>query len=193
MSATILSGTRLGPGNFTLYTNSTGGNVRLIFHHLFVHGQTNVDTYSTRRMVVTGGSGGIVAYPMAGSFHSLPSDFNLTQRVRIQIGKGICVQDSYIEGIGDGSREAYVGGVVRTVIWDPVYPGGARYRLAQGPQSFPTEIMLRNGQSVVFEAGKRNTTRDSAMGSPTSLYSGSLNSSVNQFIGYNATVIPEGG
>lgn len=190
MAATILSGTRLGPGNFTLYTNSTDSNVRVIFHHLFIHGQTNVDTYSTRRMVVTGGSGGIVAYPMAGSFHSLPSDFNLTQRVRIQIGKGICVQDSYVEGIGDGSREAYVGGVVRTVIYDPAL---RVYRLAQGPQSFPTEIMLRNGQSIVFEAGKRNNTRDSVMGSPTSLYSGSLNSSVNQFIGYNATVIPEGG
>jgi len=193
MAATILSGTRVGPGNFTLHTNTSGENQRLIFHHLFVHGQTPVDTYSTRRMVVTGGSGGIVAYPMAGSYHSLPSDFNLTQRIRIQIGKGICVQDSFVEGIGDGSRDSYVGGVVRTVVWDPVFPGGARYRLAQGPQSFPTEIMLANGQSVVFEAGKTSSTRDQSMGSPTSLYNGPLNNGVNQFIGYNITVIPEGG
>lgn len=190
MAATILSGTRVGPGNFTLHTNTSGGNQRLIFHHLFVHGQRTVETYSTRRMVITNGSGGIVAYPMMGSFQTLPSDFILTQRVRIQVGKGIAVHDAEVTEINETPHNIIVNGVVMNFIWDPALRS---YRLAQGPCSFPTEIMLRNGQSVVFEAGKTSSTRDTSMGSPTSLYDGPLNSGVNQFIGYNVTVIPEGG
>jgi hypothetical protein len=173
MAATILSGTQTPTGNFTLYTNNTSGNVRLIIHHLFIHGQTNNTIYSTRRVDITGGSHGTVSFP-SSHYHSDPSLAGIIQRVRVQTGKGLSVEDNNQAIFSESETtplNIYVNGCVRTVI-APGAPGSSVRQLAEGPQSFPTEILMRPGQSMVFVAST---------------------STSKQYFSFNITVMPEDG
>ena len=60
-------------------------------------------------------------------------------------------------------------GTVRTVVIDPI---GTAPKSAIGPQVFPTEILMRPNQSMVFEASS---------------------STSQQYISFNITVMPEDG
>jgi hypothetical protein len=176
MAATILSGTATPKGNFTLYTNNTGQNVRLIIHHLFVHGairdaaigSSAEGFYGTKRVSITGGSHGTLQLPASLYYQQYDIDNNSTTqvlRIRLGVGKGIAVEDRQEPDnvISDNSN-----GCVRTIIRDE----NNNIRFAEGPQVFPTEILMRSGQSMVFES------------------SGSFG---DQFISFNITVMPEGG
>ena len=167
MAATILSGTQTPTGNFTLYTNNTSGNVRLIIHHLFIHGQTVETIYSTRRVDITGGSHGTVSFPNS-HYHSDPSLAAIVKRIRVQVGKGLVMEDNNNNSTFP-ILNVYENGCVRTVIQSSSDPGP---RLAEGPQSFPTEILMRPGQSMVFVASS---------------------STSQQYISFNITVMPEAG
>jgi hypothetical protein len=168
MSAQILSGTQTPTGNFTLYTNNTVGNVRLIIHFLFVHGQTNVNTYSTRRVNITGGSHGTLQLPANLYFQTNAS---MVQRIRLGVGKDIAAEDVTVE-IGGNSPVSQNGSVRTVVIDSTTSPFNSTPKLAPGPQVFPTEILMRPGQSMVFEAAS---------------------STSQQYISFNITAMPEGG
>ena len=164
MASQILSGNITPTGNYTLYTNNTGQNVRLIIHFLFVHGQTNVATYSTRRVNITGGSHGTLQLP---ANHYFQTNANLVQRIRLGVGKDIAVEDAVPETVGNPT--VLQNGCVRTVVSSTT---STTPTLAPGPNVFPTEILMRPNQSMVFEA---------------------MSSSASQFISFNITVMPEGG
>lgn len=161
MAATILSGTVTPTGNYTLYTNNITPqqNVRLIIHTLFVHGSEDVDgPYATRRVQVTGGSHGTLSLPIS----NFMSTFTRVRSIRLQVGKGLVTNDTIEE---QGQYDVFEGGVVR------VHSNNSTVS-ASAPQSFPTEIVLRNGQSLLFEAST---------------------STSQQYISFNITVMPEGG
>ena len=162
MAAQILSGSVTPTGNYTLYTNNTGQNVRLIIHFLFVHGARDDITYSTRRVNITGGSHGTLQLPANSVFQINP---NTIQRIRLGVGKDIAAEDVVPE-VG-GNTTVSQNGAVRTIINE-----GRGNVFAGGPQVFPTEILMRTNQSMVFEAS-----------SPTS----------RQYISFNITAMPEGG
>lgn len=167
MASQILSGSVTPTGNYTLYTNNTGQNVRLIIHFLFVHGQTANKTYSTRRVNITGGSHGTLQLP---ANHFFQTSASAVQRIRLGVGKDIAVEDSVLE-VG-GNPTVMQNGCVRTVVIDSSGGFGSGPRVAPGPQVFPTEILMRPNQSMIFEA---------------------MSSSAAQFISFNITVMPEGG
>ena len=174
MAATILSGTQTPTGNFTLYTNNTSGNVRLIIHFLFVHGAIKDSVtggpllYSTKRVDITGGSHGTLQLPASLFYQQYVFDNNSTTevlRIRLGIGKDIAVEDRQEP---DGTISENANGCVRTIVKDDL----GTVRFAEGPQIFPTEILMRPGQSMVFVAG--------GVG-------------IQQFISFNITVMPEAG
>jgi hypothetical protein len=168
MAAQILSGTQTPTGNYTLYTNNTSGNVRLIIHFLFVHGAINNATYNTRRVNITGGSHGTLQLPANLYFQT---DASMVQRIRLGVGKDIAVEDVTIEAAGNNTVSQ--NGAVRTVVVDPnSSPFNTTPKLAGGPQVFPTEILMRPNQSMVFEA---------------------MSTTARQYISFNITVMPEGG
>jgi hypothetical protein len=162
MAATILSGTQTPTGNFTLYTNNTSGNVRLIIHFLFVHGAKDSTTYSTRRVNITGGSHGTLQLPANLYFQT---NANQVQRIRLGVGKDIALEDVVAEA--GGNTTVIQNGAVRTIVNE-----GLGNIFAGGPQVFPTEILMRPNQSMIFEASS-STSR--------------------QYISFNITVMPEGG
>lgn len=170
MAAQILSGQVTPQGNYTLYTNNTGQNVRLIIHLLWIAGAVNDSTYSTRRVLITGGTAGILYLPIANFFWTSPG---AVQRLDVRIGKGVAISDTDISqftGSQDPTNNTTYGGdtgYVRTIVFD-----GVRSRPAEGAQVFPTEILMRPNQSMIFEAS-----------SPSS----------RQLIAFNITAMPEGG
>lgn len=179
MAATILSGTVTPTGNYTLYTNNTNGNVRLIIHSLFIYGQpSETSRYRTKRVNITGGSHGTLSLPSSAA---QVTNTDLTN-IRVQIGKGLAMQDSYDPvtektaanasepaGAVEAQSNIYINGMITSFRRDALTN---LLTLANGPQSFPTEIMLRNGQAIQFEAPA---------------------STAQQYISFNITVMPEGG
>ena len=176
MAAQILSGSVTPTGNYTLYTNNTGGNVRLIIHHLFVHGKANNNEpdltgankpsgssgfYSTRRVNITGGSHGTLQLPSNLYYQAQPSR---VVRIRLGVGKDIGLEERYDIGELPAANKS----AVRVTVTD----SNNGLKFAEGPQIFPTEILMRPNQSMVFEASS---------------------SSELQFISFNITVMPEGG
>jgi hypothetical protein len=166
MAAQILSGTQTPTGNFTLYTNNTSGNVRLIIHFLFVHGGKNDTAYSTRRVNITGGSHGTLQLPANLYFQTTAS---AVRRIRLGVGKDIAHEDVVVEA--GGNSPVTQNGAVRTIVLDPNISTSSE-SFAGGPQVFPTEILMRPNQSMVFEA---------------------MSTTARQFISFNITVMPEGG
>jgi len=163
MAAQILSGTVTPIGNYTLYTNNTEQNVRLIIHFLFVHGAKDSSSiYSTRRVNITGGLHGTLQLPANLYFQDSP---NQVQRIRLGLGKDIALEDVSPEA--GGNSTVTQNGLVRTIVNE-----GRGNIFAGGPQVFPTEILMRTKQSMVFEASS-STSR--------------------QYISFNITAIPEGG
>lgn len=168
MAAEILSGTVTPTGNFTLYTNNTGQNVRLIIHHLFVHGGSFSNTpYSTRRVNITGGSHGTLRLPSSQIFEN--RNPQIVQRIKLGIGKEIAVEDQInnADAPTAATQNIIQNGCVRTILLE-----NGVFSAASGPQTFPTEIVMRPNQQMVFEAS-----------SSTSV----------QFISFNITAMPEGG
>jgi hypothetical protein len=161
MAATILSGTQTPTGNYTLYTNNTGQNVRLIIHFLFVHGGD--DLYFTKRVNITGGSHGTVQFPASLVYQGSPASI---KNIRLGIGKNIAYEDVVPVTTTTVQSTQIENGVVRTAIT------GTPTTFAPGPQVFPTEIVMRANQSMVFEASS---------------------STSKQYISFNITVMPEGG
>jgi hypothetical protein len=169
MAASILSGTVTPIGNYTLYTNNTGQNVRLIIHTLFVYGRFGNSPYSTRRVNITGGSHGTLQLPISVAQVTTSE----IERIRIQVGKDLATHDHFDPNVETATVNStihtiLVGGVV-SVVRRNTSTGNS---FVSGPQSFPTEIMLRSGQSIQFEASS---------------------STLQQYISFNITVMPEGG
>jgi hypothetical protein len=142
MASQILSGSVTPTGNYTLYTNNTGQNLRLIIHFLFVHGAINNTTYSTRRVNITGGSHGTLQLPANLYFQT---NANQVQRIRLGLGKDIAHEDVVVEA--GGNTTVTQNGAVRTIVNE-----GLGNIFAGGPQVFPTEILMSRNQSMVFEA-----------------------------------------
>jgi hypothetical protein len=174
MAATILSGTVTPTGNYTLYTNNTGQNVRLIIHHLFVHGAgaATVNSYSTRRVNITGGSHGTLKLPSNQIFETQSSQYVV--RIKLGIGKGIAIEDQDLPTGDEVSPRQNIiqNGCVRVIQVDNPNTPQRESGAANGPQIFPTEIVMRPNQSMQFEASS---------------------STSQQFISFNITVMPEGG
>lgn len=164
MASQILSGSVTPTGNFTLYTNNTGQNVRLIIHFLWVAG-ASIATYSTRRVNITGGSHGTVQFPVSNVFWRNPT---AVQRIDLRIGKDVAFGNAALTTTAtpDNPTDNANGGVKVTLLLNGVITE------AEGVIVFPTEIVMRPNQQMVFEAS-----------SPTS----------QQLIAFNITVMPEGG